>query len=667
MVYAIKRLALGVGLIVAASAVLLVSDLGRRAPAVRKVPVIAILQHANTPVLDEGVRGLVDGLAARGFRDGDTVTLRPFNAQGDMPTGVMMARQLTAGGYDLVLTASTPSLQALANVNRAGQVRHVFFLVADPFVVGGGLDRARPAEHPPHLTGLGSFPPVDRAFNLARQALPALRRVGVIWNPAESNSAAFVARARTVAKALGIDLLEANVDASSAVADAANSLIARDAQALWMGGDNTVNPAVDLLIATCRRAGIPIFTSLPGKPDRGTLFDLGPDFYQVGLQAAALTADILEGADMARIPIRDVLDVTPPFLAVNLTALDGLRETWAIPEAVRRDANVVVDAGGIHRREPAPAAAAGPAKPRPLSKTWRVDIIELNSVLDVEESRAGVLEGLRAAGLTEGQDYTVSVRNAQGDMATVSGLVDAALTEGADLLVTLSTPTLQAALQRTRTTPIVFTYVANAVAAGAGTSDTSHRPNVTGVYLVGAYDEMLDLVRTTVPKAVTLGTVYVPAEVNSVFHLERQRKATEARGMRILAVAANSPSEVADAALALTAQRVDVICQIPGNLTASAFPSIAQAARQARIPVFAFQTGSVQNGAAAAVARDYHDAGREAGAMAARVMRGESPASMPFVPYTKTRLVVNPEAAAAVGLRLPPAVIQAASTVVGRR
>jgi hypothetical protein len=40
---------------------------------------------------------------------------------------------------------------------------------------------------------------------------------------------------------------------------------------------------------------------------------------------------------------------------------------------------------------------------------------------------------------------------------------------------------------------------------------------------------------------------------------------------------------------------------------------------------------------------------------------------MPFVPYTKTRLVVNPEAAAAVGLRLPPAVIQAASTVVGRR
>ncbi len=353
MLYAIKRLALGIVLISLASAVLLVSDLGRRAPAARKTPVIAVLQHANTPVLDEGVRGLIDGLAERGYRDGESISIRQFNAQGDMPTGVMLARQLTTAGYDLVLTASTPSLQALANINRDGQVRHLFFLVADPFVVGAGLDRANPAVHPPHLAGIGAFPPVDKAFQLARQALPALRRVGVVWNPAESNSVAFVGRARTVAKALDIDLLEANVDASSAVPDAVNSLIARDVQALWMGGDNTVNPAVDLLIATCRRARIPVFTSLPGKPDRGTLFDLGPDFYQVGVQAAALTADILEGADMARIPIRDVLDVTPPYLAVNLTVLDGLREPWTVPEAAVREANVVVDAAGVHRRDAA--------------------------------------------------------------------------------------------------------------------------------------------------------------------------------------------------------------------------------------------------------------------------------------------------------------------------
>ena len=86
-------------------------------------------------------------------------------------------------------------------------------------------------------------------------------------------------------------------------------------------------------------------------------------------------------------------------------------------------------------------------------------------------------------------------------MATVSGLIDAAVSEHADLIVTFSTPTLQAALQRARSVPIVFTYVVDAVAAGAGTSDTDHLPNVTGVYMHAAYEEMLAIIRRIVPAA----------------------------------------------------------------------------------------------------------------------------------------------------------------------
>ena len=78
-------------------------------------------------------------------------------------------------------------------------------------------------------------------------------------------------------------------------------------------------------------------------------------------------------------------------------------------------------------------------------------------------------------------------------MATVSSLIDAAITERADLIVTFSTPTLQAAMQRTKSIPIVFNYLADPVAAGAGTSDTQHAENVTGVYLIGAYAGMLPI------------------------------------------------------------------------------------------------------------------------------------------------------------------------------
>jgi len=71
MLYAFKRLALGIGLIALASAILLLSDRGHRTAAKHAVLRLAIVQHANTAVLDDGVRGVIEGLSARGFHDGD--------------------------------------------------------------------------------------------------------------------------------------------------------------------------------------------------------------------------------------------------------------------------------------------------------------------------------------------------------------------------------------------------------------------------------------------------------------------------------------------------------------------------------------------------------------------------------------------------------------------
>ena len=53
-----------------------------------------------------------------------------------MAVGNAIARQIVNGDYDLVLTSSTPSMQAVANANRDGLVLHVFGIVADPFSAG---------------------------------------------------------------------------------------------------------------------------------------------------------------------------------------------------------------------------------------------------------------------------------------------------------------------------------------------------------------------------------------------------------------------------------------------------------------------------------------------------------------------------------------------------
>ena len=325
----------------------------------------------------------------------------------------------------------------------------------------------------------------------------------------------------------------------------------------------------------------------------------------------------------------------------------------------RSRAGTAADGTDAHDSEDARAAMA------PAQK-WRLSFIEYNNTADVEESEAGVLEGLKEAGLLPGRDFDYTVRNAQGDMATVTGLVDAALVDEADMLVTFSTPTLQAAIQRTKTVPVVFTYVANALAVGAGTSNTDHLPNVTGVYMMGAYDKMLTAVREVLPRARVLGTVYVPAEANMVHQLDALVAAAGPAGFEMTSIAANSSAEVADAAIALATSRIDAIVQVPGNLTVTAFPGIAQAASRARLPVFVFQSAQLRAGGLLAVSRDYHGSGRESGLLAARIIRGEPPSALPFIEYAPTRLMVNLDVARQIRLTVPRSVVARADEVIGR-
>ena len=968
MWFVIKRLSLGIFLIALTSSVLLLGDWHRRKTDVGRIPQAAVLIYSSQQVLLDGAQGMVEGLAASGFIDGQSIVLKQYNAEGDLATVNTIARQVIDGQFDLVLTMSTPAMQAVANANKAGKVTHVFGVVADPFSAGVGINRENPLDHPKHLVGIGTLLPVANSFQLAREFFPGLKSVGVVWNPGESNSRVFTEQAREAAKKLGIDLLEATADNSSAVVEAASSVISRGAQALWVGGDNTVLLALHSVIATAKKARIPVFTITPGDPQRGTLFDQGANFHEIGRQTGELAAQVLRGTDPATIPVRNVV---PEKLVINKLALSGLADPWRLPEEVSARADIFVDEAGVHEKAvatapqpssgrvfkvgivyfaPEPgaescmqglsdglrdlgfvegknlevrkahaqgeivnipavlqnydnqdldvivpmttpcltaacstvkktpvvftyvydpvAAGAGTsftdhlpnvtgvgsfppvgetidviqrlipgvrsvgtlynnaeansrkvvsvarelfrqrnitleevaitntsevfqaaqaltqkniqavwisgdntalqafpgivkaatdarlplinndpefveqgalvsvgigwyqtgyaaakvvarvlrgespqaipfenvavrktelnqemagklgvtfppelikeaeatAKPQastrqaatPLAKKWNVNLVEFNNVLDVEEAEHGVLTGLRESGLVEGRDYEVKIRNAQGDMGTVNSLIDAAVGDGADLLITLSTPTLQAALQRARTLPIVFTYVANGVIAGAGRSDEDHLPNVTGVYLGGGYDELLAIIRESFPSVRTMGTLFVPSEVNTVFHKDQLVEAARKVGIEIVAVAASTSAEVPDAALSLCSRRIDALCQIPGNLTASAFPSIAQAARRARLPIFAFQSSQARAGAAVVLARDYGDGGRESGLLAARVMRGESPATIPFQLVSRTKLIVNLEAARGAGLTLPPALIKRAEEVIGQ-
>jgi len=654
-----RRLALGLGLIAAASALLLFSDLGSRAKTSSqssRMVSVAVLQQASQSILDQGREGMLSGLEERGWIPDKNLRVKTFNAEGDMPTSQTIGREMANGDYDILLTISTPSLQAVANANKTTKKKHVFALVTDPVAAGVGVNADNPLDHPAWLAGYGTMQPVRQAFETARSMNPNLKTVGVVWNAGEANSEAQVKLARKVCADLGITLLEATVENSAGVGEAAASLTARGAEALWVGGDVTVMTAIDSVVAAANKSGIPVFTVIPPNVKRGALFDLGADYREVGRLAGVLAGDILNGRDPASVPIENVM---PEILTLNLQTLGHLSNAWTIPDEIRQKAHFVIDEKG----QEITAVAATPVRPAAPKKKWKIAVVNYNETPPAEETLAGMAEGWQHSALKEGVDYEIKTQSAQGDMSALGGMLDAAMTSGADLIVPLSTPTLQTALHRVRNTPIVFSMVANPMAAGAGKSYTDHLPNVTGVAVLSPYGNMLDLLQKYYPDIKHIGTLFCPAETNSVDLKDALDVLCKKRGFALDAVAANSAGEFPDAAMSLASRNIDAIVQISDNLSSAGFTAITKAARQARKPLFSLNSTTVPMGAAVSLGRDYHDAGITTVHLIEQVIAGTPTKDIPFTLPPKCKLTVSPANAKAVGMEIPDGLLKEATNV----
>jgi ABC-type uncharacterized transport system substrate-binding protein len=274
--------------------------------------------------------------------------------------------------------------------------------------------------------------------------------------------------------------------------------------------------------------------------------------------------------------------------------------------------------------------------------------------------------GLQESDLEADRDYTLKVSSAQGDLSTLPSLIDAAVDEKAAVIVTLQDATLQAAVQRVKTLPIVFNLLADPFAAGAGTSDSNHLPNITGVYSPGFGDpeqtRRVELIKSIAPKAKSVGILFSPEEKLSVTFKDRLAKAAKAAGLQVVEQPVSSVNDVGQATQALCSKKVGAI-ELFGNAAHAGFASLIKEAKACKVPVFSPSPFEVLQGAVAAFFPDFQEGGVVAGKMIARVLKGESPEKIPFYRLQTTKLAVNPNA----GVTVPPDVVKQADTVVGER
>jgi ABC-type uncharacterized transport system substrate-binding protein len=649
--FVLKRLALGLFLITLAIGVLLLSDWNRRSDSRQVIPRIAILQHASQPVLDEGVHGILLGLAEGGFKDGETVAIQRFNAENDTPTENAIAREVADGRFDLILTVSTLSLQAVAGANRAGHTKHVFGLVLDPFSAGVGISREDSLNHPKHLVGYGSMQPVGEAFRLAKQLLPSLTTVGLVWNPAESNSQASTRRAREASVEFGIRLLEATVDNSSGVAEAAGSLISRGVQALWVGGDVTVLVALDGVISAAKKGRIPVFTNIPPSAQRGALFDFGANHEEIGRLTGELAASILRGADPAAIPVKNVV---PEMLIVNPGAFAGLREPWRLPGEVRRRADAVVEGTALKKTGRAIRAPA-------VGRMYKVGIAYFGPDPGVDSGMQGLLDGLKELGFVEGKNLQLKKAHAQGEMGNIPSILQNLANQDLDLIVPMTTPLLTGSIGLVKKTPVVFTVVYDPISAGVGPTREDHVPNITGVGSFPPIPDTVQLIRDSVPGVRTVGTIYNNSEANSRKVIAVARDEFRRHGISLEEVAITNTSEVFQAAQVLTAQHIQAFWITGDNTVLQAFEGVVKVADDHRLPLIINDPEFTERGALACAGLGFYQSGHAAAALAARVLLGENPRQIPIEEVAVKKLVLNDKVARRLGLTFSPALRKEAS------
>lgn len=654
----LKDLWLIVTLIVAASALLLFSDLGQRQtdePFEEQIyPEIAILQISSTPLLDNHVAGVIDRLQLMGKVAPDKANITQFNPQGDLTTANTMAKELVNGPYELVITSSTLALQTFAQANKNAGKLHVFGAVTDPMGTGVGITGVNPDQHPEYMAGVGTFQPVSEAFRILKQINPKIRKVGVVWNPGEQCSEACLLEARLVCDELGIVLVEAVATNTSEVSEAIRSLLSKGVEAVWIGGDTVAIASAAMIVNASRQVGVPVFTNDPVDVKTGALFGLGADYFTVGQLTGQLAGEILNGKKPAEYGINNIV---PELLNVNMAVLQELGDSWQLtPElqaqlgenkaAVAEETPVTLDFAEMDQQGVQPTMAQLKEADqylnlnRKIGKPARVAIINLVENKVLEEAEDGVQAGLEASGLRLGIEFEVEKYCAQGEMAQLSAIIDAVINEKPDVIVTVTTPAMIAMANKDTEIPVVFTVASDPYKLGMFKNG---RPaNICGIHDNPPVAEVLKMARAYVPNMKKVGTIYDAAQMNSVLSVEKLRVAGKEQNIEVLEATASTVSDLSMGTQSLLQRGAEAIMVSADNLASTGFSTIHRVASSAGVPIFATEPQLVEQGATGAYGDSFFEWGKQSGKLAAKVIAGVPPSQLP-IGETEKKVRIDPQ------------------------
>jgi putative tryptophan/tyrosine transport system substrate-binding protein len=293
--------------------------------------VVAVTAIDDHPALIACRNGIHDALKAAGYEDGKNLKFVYESAKGDPAAATEIARRFAKSKPDAIVPISTPS--ALAVVRAAIGIPVIFAAVTDP--LGAQLVRDM---HAPggNVTGVSDLSPVRTHINLIEAITPGARKIGVLFNPLESNSHTLVYLMKKAAMSVNMTIVEAPARKSSDVPAAVQGLVGK-ADVIFVPTDNTIVTMLDTVIKVGIDNGMPVYAGDIDAVKRGAIAAIGLDYYNVGRQTGNIVVRILRGEKPGKIPVA-VADKTNLYVNPTIAARMGL----TIPEDVLSQADEVV-------------------------------------------------------------------------------------------------------------------------------------------------------------------------------------------------------------------------------------------------------------------------------------------------------------------------------------
>jgi putative ABC transport system substrate-binding protein len=273
---------------------------------------------------------------------------------------------------------------------------------------------------------------------------------------------------------------------------------------------------------------------------------------------------------------------------------------------------------------------------------------------------------MRQRGYVEGQDLVLELRSVEERPDRASEVVDKLVRLNPDVIVAVSAPVIEAARQVTRTIPIVMVGVGDPVAIGFVASLSRPGGNITGLSQLSPElsAKRLDLLKEVVPGVSRVAILWNPTNPSNASQLRATKLVAQALGMQLQLLEVRGPQDFKSGFQAATRGHAGALITLDDLLIYTRRTQIVALAAKSRLPAIYGWSKVAEAGGLMSYGPDFRDMYRQAAIFVDKILKGAKPGDLPIEQPAKLELVINLKTAKALGLTIPPSLLQRADQVL---